>query len=107
MKVAIVQFAPLPPALSPSPSPDDAGQQPLPSEYNLRRAHDFARQAAAQGADLVCFPEYFLSGEPPHLQFRRRLLAQSPAAIEAIVLLVLSDFTLHALELPCPRRTRS
>ncbi|GJN92346.1 hypothetical protein Rhopal_005376-T1 [Rhodotorula paludigena] len=60
MKVAIVQFAPLPPA--PSPSPDDADQQPLPSEYNLRRAHDFARQAAAQGADLVCFPEYFLSG---------------------------------------------
>ncbi|GAA6024174.1 hypothetical protein JCM10207_005594 [Rhodosporidiobolus poonsookiae] len=60
-RVALVQFAPL----SPSPlshNPDSSASWQL----NLERAHDFARQAALQGAELVCFPEYFLSGVVDH-----------------------------------------
>lgn len=66
-RVALVQFAPLPPSApldSASSTQPDADSQHAhgPSQLNLQRAHDFAKQAAAQGAELVVFPEYFLSG---------------------------------------------
>ncbi|KAJ8293188.1 putative nitrilase [Rhodotorula toruloides] len=68
-RVALVQFAPLSPSSSDLPtsasqknSDDDDNPATLSSQYNLQRAHDYVRQAARQGAELVCFPEYFLSG---------------------------------------------
>ncbi|GAA6062837.1 hypothetical protein JCM10212_001843 [Sporobolomyces blumeae] len=54
-RVALVQFAPL----NPDESPRDGRD---PHEVNLATALDYVRQAKAQGAELVCFPEYFLSG---------------------------------------------
>ncbi|BGP42336.1 hypothetical protein JCM10449v2_006341 [Rhodotorula kratochvilovae] len=70
-RVAVIQFAPLEPTLPSSSfgADSDDDEQPLPAELNLRRAHDFIRQAALQGADLVTLPEYFLSGvvaDPAH-----------------------------------------
>ncbi|GAA5937343.1 hypothetical protein JCM1841_006004 [Sporobolomyces salmonicolor] len=54
-RVALVQFCPLPPTYS-SPAGETG------SELNLQRANSFVREAASQGAELICFPEYFLSG---------------------------------------------
>lgn len=51
LKIALVQFNPLPPDHS-----HDAHAQ------NLAKAHAFVREAAGNGAQLVVFPEYFLSG---------------------------------------------
>ena len=51
LKIALVQFNPLPPDHS-----HDAHEQ------NLAKAHNFVRDAAKQGAQLIVFPEYFLSG---------------------------------------------
>lgn len=77
-RVALVQFASLNPwesgaaTSSAADNNADAGGQDsvhAPSSFNLQRAHDFVRQAAKQGAELVVFPEYFLSGvvsEPEH-----------------------------------------
>ncbi len=31
-------------------------------EYNLKKAEDFIKQAAAKGADIICFPELFATG---------------------------------------------
>uniref|UniRef100_A0A0K3CG80 CN hydrolase domain-containing protein n=1 Tax=Rhodotorula toruloides TaxID=5286 RepID=A0A0K3CG80_RHOTO len=66
-RVALVQFAPLSPSSSDLPTSasqknTDDDPATLSSQYNLQRAHDYVRQAARQGAELVCFPEYFLSG---------------------------------------------
>lgn len=55
LQIALVQFNPLPPDHS-----ADA------HELNLKKAHQFVRDAAAQGAQLVVFPEYFLSGGEHH-----------------------------------------
>lgn len=69
-RVALVQFASLNPWESGAASSsaaddndDDGGQDGVhaPSSFNLQRAHDFVRQAAKQGAELVVFPEYFAS----------------------------------------------
>ncbi|BGP26638.1 hypothetical protein JCM10295v2_005591 [Rhodotorula toruloides] len=81
-RVALVQFAPLSPASPDLPTSasqentDDDDPATLATQYNLQRAHDYVRQAARQGAELVCFPEYFLSGvvsAPSHWH-----LAQAP-----------------------------
>ncbi|GAA5986212.1 hypothetical protein JCM10908_006457 [Rhodotorula pacifica] len=73
-RVALVQFASLPPSAPlPLPAADASSSSQAdtkdaddrthgPSKFNLQRAHDFVRQAARQGAELVVFPEYFLSG---------------------------------------------
>ncbi|KAK4705706.1 hypothetical protein P7C70_g503, partial [Phenoliferia sp. Uapishka_3] len=51
VRFALVQFNPLPPDHAP-----DAPHQ------NLIRAHEFVRKAAEKGANVVVFPEYFISG---------------------------------------------
>ncbi|KAL8292295.1 hypothetical protein RQP46_001761 [Phenoliferia psychrophenolica] len=51
VRFALVQFNPLPPDHSPN--------APL---ENLKRAHAFVEQAAEKGANIVVFPEYFISG---------------------------------------------
>lgn len=71
-RVALVQFASLNPwesgaatsSTANNDDDDDEGRQDsihAPSSFNLQRAHDFVRQAAKQGAELVVFPEYFAS----------------------------------------------
>ncbi|BGP18685.1 hypothetical protein JCM10213_006907 [Rhodosporidiobolus nylandii] len=80
-RIALVQFSPLQPALPTSPaaaSPAGPSSQEEPTAWriNLSRALDFVREAAARGAELVAFPEYFISGivEHPH----HWSLAQAP-----------------------------
>ncbi|KAL8292279.1 hypothetical protein RQP46_001745 [Phenoliferia psychrophenolica] len=51
IRFALVQFNPIPPDHSPN--------APL---ENLKRAHAFVEQAAEKGANIVVFPEYFISG---------------------------------------------
>lgn len=68
-RVALVQFASLSPS-APLPAAaldatrqhhdDRHEQQHAPSQFNLQRAHDYVKQAAKQGAELVVFPEYFV-----------------------------------------------
>lgn len=72
-RVALVQFASLNPWESGAAPPssaaaaandsdeDEQDSVHAPSSFNLQRAHDFVRQAAKQGAELVVFPEYFAS----------------------------------------------
>ncbi|KAM0790898.1 hypothetical protein ACM66B_004736 [Microbotryomycetes sp. NB124-2] len=62
LKIAVCQFAPG--SLDADANSD--GQQP---RRNLERAHDYVRQAARQHANVICFPEYFLTGvmaDPKH-----------------------------------------
>ncbi|GAA5894024.1 hypothetical protein JCM6882_007962 [Rhodosporidiobolus microsporus] len=73
-RIALVQFSPLspspslssPPSSSSSPPPSSTPKDPASFDLNLQRAHAFVRQAALQGAELVVFPEYFLSGVVDH-----------------------------------------
>ncbi|GAA5938816.1 carbon-nitrogen hydrolase family protein [Sporobolomyces koalae] len=68
-RVAIVQFSPESPKTRLTHAHDAADQADMNHARNLSRAHQFVRDAKAQGAELVCFPEYFLSGvvaEEPH-----------------------------------------
>lgn len=68
-RVALVQFASLSPSApldrallaadSDADADADTDREHAPSKFNLQRAHDFVRQAAQQGAELVVFPEYF------------------------------------------------
>lgn len=67
-RVALVQFASVNPwesGAATSSAADDNDDDDVqdsghaPSSFNLQRAHDFVRQAAKQGAELVVFPEYF------------------------------------------------
>lgn len=51
VRIALCQFASVAPEDSPHASAD-----------NLARAHAFVAQAAAAKANLVVFPEYFISG---------------------------------------------
>ncbi|KAK4047197.1 hypothetical protein OIO90_006260 [Microbotryomycetes sp. JL221] len=58
VKIAVCQFAP--------GSLDDDATTP---QSNLERALDYVKQAAQQGANVICFPEYFLTGimaDPKH-----------------------------------------
>ncbi|GAA5974706.1 hypothetical protein JCM11641_007233 [Rhodosporidiobolus odoratus] len=68
LKVALVQFAPLEPSIPTSPTTTAIPQPPRSATWqtNLDRAHGFVREAATGGADLVCFPEYFISGIVDH-----------------------------------------
>ncbi|GAA5823894.1 hypothetical protein JCM11251_003336 [Rhodosporidiobolus azoricus] len=67
-RIALVQFAPLSPSTAPSssPPPSSPPEEPASFDLNLRRAHEFVRRAAKQGAELVVFPEYFISGVVSH-----------------------------------------
>jgi hypothetical protein len=53
VRFALVQFDPLPPGHSPSAP-----------HVNLARAYAFIAEAAAKGANVVVFPEFFISGVP-------------------------------------------
>ncbi|GAA5897346.1 carbon-nitrogen hydrolase family protein [Sporobolomyces salmoneus] len=62
-KIALVQFCPESPSISlEHPSSSSQDESELAHTANLEKAHRFVRQAKEQGAELVCFPEYFLSG---------------------------------------------
>ncbi|GAA6028966.1 hypothetical protein JCM8097_001529 [Rhodosporidiobolus ruineniae] len=62
-RIALAQSAPLPPSSPSSPSSaPSTSSDPISHQLNYERALDFVRQAAKLGADLVCFPEYFISG---------------------------------------------
>ncbi|GAA5840036.1 hypothetical protein JCM3766R1_000647 [Sporobolomyces carnicolor] len=58
-KIALVQFCPESPMAPLSHASDDTE---FTHNANLDKAHKFVRQAKEQGAELVCFPEYFISG---------------------------------------------
>lgn len=65
-RVALVQFAPLSPSSSDLPTSasqknTDDDPATLSSQYNLQRAHDYVRQAAKQGAELIVRPPFPLS----------------------------------------------
>ena len=53
VRFALVQFNPLPPGHSPSAP-----------HLNLARAYAVIAEAAAKGANVVVFPEFFISGVP-------------------------------------------
>lgn len=53
VKLACVQFNPLPPIV---------GDNKSTSLENLRRAHEFVKDASKQQANIVIFPEFFISG---------------------------------------------
>ncbi|GAA5959789.1 hypothetical protein JCM3765_000103 [Sporobolomyces pararoseus] len=59
-KIALVQFCPESPTESLTHSSKDGPEDP--HSLNLSKAHNFVRQAKEHGAELVCFPEYFISG---------------------------------------------
>ncbi|RZK31655.1 MAG: hypothetical protein EOO61_17780, partial [Hymenobacter sp.] len=42
--------------------PADSSSPSSNFSLNLSKAHEFVRRAAQQSAELICFPEYFLSG---------------------------------------------
>ncbi|GAA6011280.1 hypothetical protein JCM11491_006782 [Sporobolomyces phaffii] len=59
-KIALVQFCPTSPSTPLTLIADEASESA--HAANLAKAHAFVRQAKDQGAELVCFPEYFISG---------------------------------------------
>ncbi|GAA5876739.1 hypothetical protein JCM16303_006271 [Sporobolomyces ruberrimus] len=62
-KIALVQFCPESPSTPLNHSTTSSSSSiEFAHDQNLRKAHEFVQQAKEQGAELVCFPEYFLSG---------------------------------------------
>ncbi|KAK4050886.1 hypothetical protein OIV83_003308 [Microbotryomycetes sp. JL201] len=88
LRIAVCQFAPG--SLDADANSD--GQQP---QRNLDRALEYVRQAAEQHANVVCFPEYFLTGimadpkhhtlaQPPHKSQRHEHVSNAtPSSIES------------------------
>lgn len=65
-KIALVQFCPESPSTPLTHSTTSSSSSiEFAHDQNLRKAHEFVKQAKEQGAELVCFPEYFLSGPSP------------------------------------------
>ncbi len=67
-------------------------------DASLARALQLAAQAAAQGAQLVVFPEAFLSGYPKGLDFGARVGMRSPAGRD-----LFRRYYESALEVPGPQ----